>query len=176
MWSASTRCRASSWRTSRRRSAAPMCSPTTSWRSMPAGISRCSRSKSASWAKRGLTSTSPALTTSNSGELFPERRSRLVQPERVVPNDIVDAEVVVGVMPLHIVIPDVVDLFPGHREHRRVLFHNGFGLPHQCQALGGIDLAVDLVDQIVEFLIVPERIILRPAGAIPRIEIIRRHE
>src|SRR5580693_3661659 len=35
MCSASTRCRASSWRTSRRRSAAPMCSPTTSWRSTP---------------------------------------------------------------------------------------------------------------------------------------------
>src|SRR5437764_11390155 len=42
-----------------------MCSPTTSWRSTPAGISRCSRSKLASWAKRGLTSTSPALTSSN---------------------------------------------------------------------------------------------------------------
>ena len=36
--SASTRCRASSWLTSRRRSAAPMCSPTTSWRSTPAGF------------------------------------------------------------------------------------------------------------------------------------------
>src|SRR5690349_22664082 len=43
-----------------------MCSPTTSWRSTPAGISRCSRSKLASWAKRGLTSVSPALTSSNS--------------------------------------------------------------------------------------------------------------
>jgi hypothetical protein len=64
--SASTRCRASSWRTSRRRSAVPMCSPITSWRSTPAGISRCSRSKLASWAKRGLTSASPALTSSNS--------------------------------------------------------------------------------------------------------------
>jgi hypothetical protein len=30
----------------------------------PAGISRCSRSKLASWAKRGLTSASPALTSS----------------------------------------------------------------------------------------------------------------
>src|ERR1700726_349214 len=69
MCSASTRCRASSWRTSRRRSAAPMCSPTTSWRSTPAGISRCSRSKLASWAKRGLTSASPALTSSRA--LFP---------------------------------------------------------------------------------------------------------
>src|SRR5260370_41027223 len=38
----------------------PMCSPTTSWRSTPAGISRCSRSKFASWAERSLTSGSPA--------------------------------------------------------------------------------------------------------------------
>src|SRR5712675_3399492 len=68
---ASTRCRASSWRTSRRRSAAPMCSPTTSWRSTPAGISRCSRSKLASWAKRGSTSASPALTSSNSASYSP---------------------------------------------------------------------------------------------------------
>jgi hypothetical protein len=36
-----------------------------SWRSTPAGISRCSRSKLASWAKRGLTSASPALTSSS---------------------------------------------------------------------------------------------------------------
>src|ERR1700730_7935298 len=71
MCSASTRCRASSWRTSRRRSAAPMCSPTTSWRSTPAGISRCSRSKLASWAKRGLTSASPALTSSSSSGVAP---------------------------------------------------------------------------------------------------------
>src|SRR5436853_2443329 len=69
--SASTRCRASSWRTSRRCSAAPMCSPTTSWRSTPAGISRCFRSKSASWAKRGLTSASPALTSSSSASYSP---------------------------------------------------------------------------------------------------------
>jgi hypothetical protein len=69
--SASTRCRVSSWRTSRRRSAAPMCSPTTSWRSTPAGISRCSRSKLASWAKRDLTSASPVLTSSSSASYSP---------------------------------------------------------------------------------------------------------
>src|SRR5258706_3250726 len=48
-----------------------MCSPTTSWRSTPAGISRCSRSKLASWAKRGLTSASPALTSSSSASYSP---------------------------------------------------------------------------------------------------------
>src|SRR5438477_12807110 len=73
MWSASTRCRASSWRTSRRRSAAPMCSPTTRWRSTPDTISRCSRSKLASWAKRGLTQAPPALNELDLGALFAER-------------------------------------------------------------------------------------------------------
>ncbi len=40
-------------------------------RSTPAGISRCSRSKLANWAKRGLTSGSPALTSSNSASYSP---------------------------------------------------------------------------------------------------------
>src|SRR3954453_11449834 len=52
-----------------------MCSPTTSWRSTPAGISRCSRSKLASWAKRGLTSASPALTSSSSASYSPRGRA-----------------------------------------------------------------------------------------------------
>src|SRR5580692_4332190 len=72
--------------------------------------------------------------------------SRLVEPECVLAHYVVYAEIIVWVMPLHIVVPDVVDFFPGDREHRRVLFHDGFGLPHQCQAFGGVDLVVDLVD------------------------------
>src|SRR5205807_7286959 len=68
------------WRASRRRSAAPRFSPVTSWRSTPAGISRCSRSKLASWAKRGLTSASPALTSSSS-ELFAERTQGRTDPD-----------------------------------------------------------------------------------------------
>ena len=31
-------------------------------------------------------------------------------------------------MPLDIVVPGIVDLLPGHREYRRVLFHDRFGL------------------------------------------------
>src|SRR5437763_207761 len=69
--------------------------------------------------------------------------SRLIEPERVLPHDVVYAEIVVGIMPFNIVVPDVVDLFPGDRQYRRVLFHDSFGLADQCQALGRIDLAVD---------------------------------
>ena len=40
-------------------------------------------------------------------------------------------------------------------------------------ALGGVDLAVYLIDQRIEFGVVPERIVLWTTGAIPCIEIIR---
>ena len=46
----------------------------------------------------------------------------------------------------------------------------------ELMALGGIDLAVDLIDQRIKFLVVPERIVLRPARAVPGIEIVRRIE
>src|SRR5438874_7767114 len=81
MCSASTRCRASSWRTSRRRSAAPMCSPTTSWRSTPAGISRCFRSKLASWAKRGFDLGLTGFDEFELGELFAERAQGRTDPD-----------------------------------------------------------------------------------------------
>src|SRR5438874_8644739 len=81
MCSASTRCRASSWRTSRRRSAAPMCSPTTSWRSTPAGISRCFRSKLASWAKRGFDLGLTGFDEFELGELFAERTQGRTDPD-----------------------------------------------------------------------------------------------
>src|SRR5580698_5226871 len=83
--------------------AAPLCSPTTSWRSTPAGISRCSRSKLASWAKRGLTSASPALTSSNSASYSPrgpkvgpiptmrQRGFGIVDLQRFAPGGLVDA-------------------------------------------------------------------------------------
>jgi len=51
-----------------------VCSPTTSWRSTPAGISRCSRWKLASWAKRG--SARPVLASLRSGSAPSRRRPR----------------------------------------------------------------------------------------------------
>ena len=46
----------------------------------------------------------------------------------------------------------------------------------EFMAFGRIDLPVDLIDQRVKFLVVPHRIVLRSARAIPGIEIIRRIE
>src|SRR5262245_4268971 len=38
--------------------------------------------------------------------------SRLIQPDRIEPDDVVNAEIVIRVMALHVIVPDVVDLFP----------------------------------------------------------------
>jgi hypothetical protein len=70
-----------------------------------------------------------------SGVLIPAvnvcRSSRFVEPDGVLPPDVVDAEIVGGVEALDVVVPDVVDLLPGDRQNRRVLFHDLLGLAHQ---------------------------------------------
>src|SRR5205814_10112086 len=93
---------------------------------------------------------------------------RLVEPEGVEPGDVVDAEIFVRVVALHVIVPDVVDLLPGDRQYRRVLLHDGFGLADEVLALGGIKLAVDLLDQRGELFVVPETLILAAAGSVPR--------
>src|ERR1041385_6178944 len=103
-------------------------------------------------------------------------RSRLVEPEGVEPDDVVNAEIVLWIVALYVVVPDVVDLLPGDRQYRRGLFHDGLGLTHQILSLLRIELAVNLVDQRVELLVVPEAVILRSAGLVPSIEVVRRVE
>src|SRR6266851_5071905 len=38
--------------------------------------------------------------------------SRLIQPDRIQPNDVVNAEIFIRVVALDVIVPDVVDLFP----------------------------------------------------------------
>src|SRR6266849_4613152 len=72
----------------------------------------------------------------------PVMRSRLrtrmlfIQPERIEAHDVVDAKVVVRIVALNVIEPTVVDLLPGHREQRRVLFKDRFGLAYKVLALG----------------------------------------
>ena len=73
---------------------------------------------------------------------------------------------------LEIAVPDRVDRFPGDRQQRRILFHDGLGLVDQRQALGGIDFPIDLRRQRLEFLVVPERVVLRAVLAVPGVEIV----
>src|SRR5436305_1291822 len=101
-------------------------------------------------------------------------RLRLVEPERVEPDDVVNAEIIFWVVALYVIVPDVVDLLPRDRQYWRVLLHDDLGLAHEVLAFIGIDLAVDLVDESVELFVVPEPVILRPAGAVPGVEVIRR--
>src|SRR5437870_3958955 len=42
--------------------------------------------------------------------------SRLVEPDRIEPNHVKDAEIFVGVVTLHMIIPDVVDPLPRDRQ------------------------------------------------------------
>src|SRR5260370_1750943 len=81
MCSASTRCRASSWRTSRRRSAAPMCSPTTSWRSTPAGISRLLSLEIGELGEAGFDLSLTGFDEFELGELFAERTQGRTDPD-----------------------------------------------------------------------------------------------
>src|SRR5712691_7916708 len=97
------------------------------------------------------------------------RVSSFVQPERVKAHDVIDPEVVRGVMPLDVVIPTVVEPLPGYREQRRVLLQDSFGLQDQRFALGLIELAIDLRQEVLELLVVPPGVILRSALAVPGI-------
>jgi hypothetical protein len=68
----------------------------------------------------------------------------LVEPQRVKADDVVDAEVLVWVVTLHLIPPDINDLLPRHRQHGRVLLHDRFCLVYQGRPLGGLNVAVDL--------------------------------
>src|SRR6266850_6089723 len=94
-------------------------------------------------------------------------RSGLVQPERVEPDHVVDAEIIFRIVALHVVVPDIEDILPGDRHQRRVLRYDVLGLPNERQALAGVNFDVDLIDEFVELGVVPEGVILRPVGAIP---------
>ena len=56
------------------------------------------------------------------------RASRLVEPDRIQAHDVEDAEIGGRVKTLDVIVPDLVDPFPGDRQQRRVLLHDGFGL------------------------------------------------
>src|SRR5215470_1424979 len=94
----------------------------------------------------------------------------LVEPERVEAHYVVDAEVLLRIVALHVVVPAVVDLLPGDRQERRVLLHDRLGLADQLEPLLGIDLTVDLGQERVELGIVPLRVVLRPALLVPGVE------
>src|SRR5262249_19557917 len=69
--------------------------------------------------------------------------SRLVKPDCIQSDNIIDAEVFGRIMTLYVIVPDVVDVFPRYRQEGRILFHDGFGLADQRQAFAGVDLPVD---------------------------------
>src|SRR5262245_7399810 len=99
-------------------------------------------------------------------------RRLLVEPERVEAHHVVDAEVLLRIVALHVVVPAVVDLLPGDRQEWRVLFHDHLGLADVLQALLGIDLAVDLRQQSGELRIIPLRVVLRSALLVPGVEVV----
>src|SRR5436305_14696712 len=83
-------------------------------------------------------------------------RLRLVEPERVEPDDVVNAEIIFWVVALYVIVPDVVDLLPRDRQYWRVLLHDDLGLAHEGPAFLGVDLAVDLVGASVGIFLAAE--------------------
>src|SRR5882724_5641711 len=69
-------------------------------------------------------------------------RSGLIQPERVEPDHVVDAEIIFWIVALHVVVPDIEDIFPCDRYQRRILLHEVLSSPNQRQTLAGIDFDV----------------------------------
>src|SRR5262245_55715287 len=68
--------------------------------------------------------------------------SRLVEPHGVHAHDVVDAEIVLGIVTFDVVVPDVVDLLPTDGKHRHLLLEDLLGPTDGGHALGGIDLTV----------------------------------
>src|ERR1700736_3688931 len=62
-------------------------------------------------------------------------RSGLVQPERVEPDHVVDAEIIFWIVALHVVVPDVEDIFPCDRYQRRILLHEVLRLQYDIVVL-----------------------------------------
>jgi hypothetical protein len=57
-----------------------------------------------------------------------DRRSGFIQPERVEPDHVVDAEIIFRIVAFHVIVPDIEDIFPRNRNQRRILLHQVFGL------------------------------------------------
>src|SRR5258708_19652671 len=53
------------------------------------------------------------------------RGSRLVEPDRIQAHDVEDAEIGSRVETLDVIVPDLVDPFPGDRQQRRGPFPHG---------------------------------------------------
>src|SRR5882672_10109918 len=95
---------------------------------------------------------------------------RSPEPDLVPPHDVVDAEVGARVLSVDPVVVRVVDLLVGHRDQRRIVLENVFGLPHERAALVVVQLAIDLAGDVVERRIRPARVVLRAVLAVPRAE------
>src|SRR5260370_33129118 len=56
------------------------------------------------------------------------RGSRLVEPDRIQAHDVEDAEIGGRIETLDVIVPDLVDPFPGDRQQRRAPPPDGLGL------------------------------------------------
>src|SRR5467141_3279934 len=98
---------------------------------------------------------------------------RSPEPDLVPPHDVVDAEVGARVLSVDPVVVRVVDLLVGHRDQRRIVLENVFGLPHERAALVVVQLAIDLAGDVVERRVRPARVVLRAVLAVPGAEDVR---
>src|SRR5690349_9663463 len=90
-----------------------------------------------------------ARVASDTGKISPNPRvspikrgedSGLVEPNRIQPHDVKYAEIVMGGMPLHVIVPDIIDFLPADRQEGRILFHHRLGLADQLAARFCVDL------------------------------------
>src|SRR5712664_180370 len=99
---------------------------------------------------------------------------QLGQPDVVPAHDVVDAEVRGRVLSVHAVVPGVVDLLVGDGNERRILLEDVLGLADQRLALTVVQLALDLIGDVVKRRVRPARVVLGAVLAVPRAEDVGR--
>jgi len=78
-------------------------------------------------------------------------RPLFVQPERIEADHVIDPEIILRIVALHVVVPGVVDPLPDHRQQRRIALHERFGLADVAKSFRCIHLAVDYAKDRTQF-------------------------
>src|SRR5439155_968050 len=102
----------------------------------------------------------------------PPRQSS--EPDLIPSNDVIDPKVRARVLAFDLVVPGVVDLLVGHRDERRVLLQDVLRLADHRLAPVVVQLALDLVGEVVEAGVRPVRVVLRAVLAVPGAEVVGR--
>src|SRR5207249_4837449 len=93
------------------------------------------------------------------GGPFEAPHVQLAQPDLIPAHHVVNSEIHGRVLSVHFVVPGVVDLLVRHRDERRIVLEDVLRLAHEHPALVVVQLALDLVGDVVEHRVRPARVV-----------------